>query len=214
MGRPKGSLNKTTLEKQQAAAGDGPAPDSRNVPTGKPPQASLTEDQQAALFFNHTTTYKKFLERKKTADAEFKNACKLIKAEGTSVEDIKTGIQLESDGGNERLQAEIERKLRVARWQGAAVGTQFSLLDEDRTPSVDKAKADGKRAGLKGESATPPSHHGIAQQNAWLEGHADGQQVLLARVQQQKDRDAKEFDQKPAAEQSNDAERAPEPATA
>lgn len=214
MSRPKGSLNKKTRDKIANGADSAPAADSRNVPTGKPPQAPLTEDQQQALFFNHTQTYKTFLERKKKADAEFKNACKLIKSEGTSVEDIKTGIQLESEGGNERLQAEIERKLRVARWQGAAVGTQFSLLDEDRTPSVEKAQAEGKRAGLKGETAKPPSHMGIAQQNAWLTGHADGQAVLAGRIKEQKDRDAGEFNQGSETQPTVGSEQSSEPAAA
>jgi ribosome modulation factor len=184
MGRTRGSRNRPKDDAADSA---------------KPNNAPLTDEQQQALFFEHQKAYKAALEKKKAADAAFKNQCKLIKSEGTSVKDIKAAIDLESEGGEERLREEIERKHRIARWLGLPVGTQPSFFDEaDRTPSIDKAMADGKRAGLKGESATPPKHYGGQQQGAWMEGWHEGQAVLMNRMGQKHDeqraQDAADFD--------------------
>lgn len=138
----------------------------------------LDDDQQQVLFEQHRTAYASSLDAKKKADAAFKNACKLAKSElgKDGVRMIKIAIEIEEDGGEEKINEQITNTLKVARWLGASVGTQFSLGLEETNHFFD----DGKRAGMKGETAKPPSQltPGSEHYNSWLEGHAAGQAVL------------------------------------
>lgn len=174
-------------KKDKVPSADGDVDQEHN---GKPSKAPLTDEQLQSLTAHHTKAYVKALAEKKKTDAEFKNICKLAKAEGVSVADIKDTIALETEEGREELRAEIERKHRVARWAGLPVGAQPSFFEEDRTPSIDKARADGKRAGLKGESANPPRQMGHEQTEHWMVGWHEGQKVLAERIKQSGDAEA------------------------
>jgi hypothetical protein len=143
----------------------------------------MTDDQKAKLFFNHKRAYEAALAVKKKADADFKNACKLAKSEGTKIEDIRLAIELESDEGDTALKARLEAQLRIARWMGSPVGTQADMFGGvDRTPSVDMAYDDGKRDGLAGRDFSPKYAPGTAQYGRYREGHADGQAVNLSGI--------------------------------
>lgn len=143
--------------------------------------SELTEDEKRALLFQHKGLYEKALAEKKAADAKLKNVCKLAKSElgKGAVDDIKDAIALDQPEGEAAHRAEIERKLRIARWMGASVGTQFSFA-EDMTPATDRAYEDGKRAGLKGEAARPPHDPSVPQYGKWMEGWHAGQGVLAS----------------------------------
>jgi hypothetical protein len=196
-GRPKGSTNKPKAPKGPTVpTADGrPAGADHNMPhVAKDP---LTEDQQQALFFNHKRSYEKALAVKKKADAEFKVACKLIKSEGTKLSDIKLAVDLEDPEASAEMRARLERELRVARWVGAPVGTQFSLLDEtDRTPIDERVFDEGKRAGLKGEKCEPPRTLPGNLMTRWTDGWHEGQTALAGKIKQ------KDNDQRPEDETS------------
>lgn len=197
MARPRGSKNKA----KTVPTSNGEVSSTHN---SKPHVAKepLSDDQLRALFFNHKSQYEKALEAKKKADATLKVVCKQIKAEGTKLDDIKTAIRLEEPEGEAELRAQIEREIRVARWVGLPLGTQLSLLDEiDRTPIDERAFEEGKRAGLKGQVASPPSSYAGDTMQKWMDGWSAGQAVLFekgptkAANQVQRDDDAKDFDQ-------------------
>lgn len=191
MGRPPGSRNKAKAPSAKAPSADGEVSISHNEP--------LTDEQLQALFEQHKKHYEAALADKKKADADFKNVCKRAKGEGVSIADIRLAIDLEGEGGVEKLREKIAAQHRVARWFGLPVGTQPSFFDhDDRTPSIDKAFNDGKRAGLKGDAASPPHHLGVQQSSSWLDGHAAGQAVIAARFKEKHDEqraeDSKAFD--------------------
>jgi hypothetical protein len=142
----------------------------------------LTEDEQRVLLFQHKRQYEGALAVKKKADADLKNVCKLAKSEcgKWAVADIKDLILLEQDKGAEAMKADIERKLRLARWAGAAVGTQFSFEEVDRRAGEDVARENGKIAGMKGEACNPPHDPSVPQHQAWIAGWHDGQAVLMS----------------------------------
>lgn len=175
MGRPKGSKNKP---KAEAAAGDlaGTAPKTVE---------DMTDEQRQVLFFDWKKRYEAALGKKKEADAAFKNVCKQARAElgSSAVLDIKDAIALADDGENaeEALRAEIERKLRVARWMGAELGAQFDMFGADpqpnRTPAVDKAFEDGKRAGLQGADMVSPHAPSTPQGQSWIRGYHKGSAI-------------------------------------
>ena len=149
-------------------------------PVEAPEKEELTEEQKQALFFQHRRSYDAALATKKKADAEFKNVCKLAKSElgKNAVRDIKVAIALDDENGDEALRDEISAKLRVARWVGSSVGTQFEMFGNDDTPAAERAYAEGKRVGMKGEPAKPPHHPSTEQYREWMRGHGDGNAVL------------------------------------
>jgi ribosome modulation factor len=50
----------------------------------------------------------------------------------------------------------------------------------DRTPAVDRARAEGKRAGMNGESMKPPYDTTLPQHDQWVEGWHEGQKAIFA----------------------------------
>lgn len=141
----------------------------------------LDDDQLYALTCQHKKKYEEALAAKKKAAADFLNVTKLARAEcGPGViDDIKDMIALESEGGEEKLKATVERQLRAMRWVGLAVGTQAGLFDEpDRTPAVDKAFAEGKRVGLAGAPCKPDHAPETPQYQSYMKGFHEGQAVL------------------------------------
>jgi hypothetical protein len=192
-GRPKGSKNKPKANGAETPAVGAAV----KAVVEKVPQ---NEEERQATFYRHTGEYEKALEKKKAADAAFKNVCKIIKTEGIQIEDIKTAISLKDPAGSAILRDLIERQLRVARWMNAPVGTQFSMLDEvDRTPIDERAYEAGKRAGLAGDPATPPRSYTGELITKWTEGFNEGNAVLAQGIKEknaaQRAQDADEFDQ-------------------
>lgn len=149
---------------------------------GGPVTTGLNDDQLEALFWSHKRLYANALAAKKNADANFKNACKKAKSElgDHAVESLKLVCSIETDPEAEgRFKGLVEAQMRAARWAGAAVGTQFSLLDEvNRAPAVDMAFAEGRRHGLAGEPRKPGWAPGTDQYGAYMEGFTAGQDVL------------------------------------
>lgn len=143
--------------------------------------SELTEDERRALLYEHKRDYATALEHKKAADAALKNVCKRARAElgKDAVADIKDLIALDSPEGEAALKAEIERKIRIAKWAGAPMGTQFSF-DADLTPAVERAYDLGKIAGLSGGVCKPPHDPSVPQYQQWFNGWQDGQAVLAS----------------------------------
>lgn len=168
----------------------------------------LTEDQQAALFFNHLKLYRAALETKKLADAALKNACKLMKAEGTKLDDIKTAIQLQDNkDGEKEVRAQIEDTIRVAKWMGYSVGHQVDMFP-DRRPAAEKAFDDGKVSGLAGLACKPPFDPGQLC-DKWVSGWQTGQKALVMKLAPPKPPEQKVA--APVADQPKTAPKAPAP---
>lgn len=174
MGRPKGSKNRST---------DSVALPPGEDKTGHNANGGLTDEQRQALFFQHKKSYQAKLAAKKETDAAFKNACELARAElgKDAVDEIKDAILLEADEGDAILQARIERQLRIARYMGAIAGTQFEMFaGPDRTPAVDRAREEGRRSGMQGETLRSPYDPGLPQNDAFIEGWHLGQKALFS----------------------------------
>lgn len=151
---------------------------------GRPPKSdqappkTLTDAERRALTAQHVPMYEKALRAKKDADAEFKNVCRRIKAEGGAeqVDRVKDQIALADPKTADKLKAAVQRQIEVMEWLGAIpVGTQLSLFGEDRTPAVDRARNEGHQAGVSGQSMRPPYAPELPQYTAWVEGWQAGQ---------------------------------------
>jgi hypothetical protein len=145
---------------------------------GPPSDHNLSSDQQAALFHNHVRKYAEGYRLAERAKADFRNICKMIKAEGTPIADVKTAIRLSGEDGEEAVRAEIEAMIRIARWMGASVGHQIEMFDDRRSPQEHAYDA-GKVAGLAGQVRKAPD--GLLEER-WMEGWNDGQAALTMKL--------------------------------
>jgi hypothetical protein len=145
---------------------------------GAPPE--LTAEERQALHFRHTREYESALQVKKDAASAFLAVTRRIKAEGGKVSQIKISIALKTPEGEEAFLAEMSERAEVAQWNG--VGVQMALFggdgEEDRTPLIERSRAEGKRAGMRGDPRRAP-YQGEAEQE-WLAGHAEGQEILVS----------------------------------
>lgn len=148
--------------------------------------SELTEGERQALHYRHCREYEVALAAKKKSDAEIKNVGKRIKAEHDSVAKVKKTIEARSPEGEAKLKAEIAETAEVLRWSGVSVGETAELFPEDRTPGVDRARAEGRRAGLDGQAAKPPHDPSVPQYGAWMDGWQDGQGELASAFQKTK----------------------------
>lgn len=184
MPRPKGSRNKPK---------DNAAPKAATVKAPRVPgigdnseRITLTEDQKAALHFQHKKSYEAALAVQKKAAADFKNVCKIAKADlgKNAIDDIKDSILLDTPEGEVAMKDKMANRIQVMRWNNVAVGHMDDLFPVDRTPSVEKAGAAGKRAGLAGEACLPPHDASTAQGQEWLKQYHVGQAILAGGIKQ------------------------------
>ena len=164
-----------------------------------PPE--LTDEQKQALALQWKKQFQSSLTAKNKAASEHSNLCKRMKTEmgKDAVDLVKTMIAMETEEGEAEVKAKIEMQMRAARYMAAPMGAQFDIF-EDRTPAVDRAREEGKRDGMAGETAVPSYDSGTPQYDAYMEGWHSGQAAIF---DIQKLQDGEIFDQ---AEASAEAE--------
>lgn len=174
------SPNKKKDDEAAASAGPADAKPGHNTETGQPSvptTAGLTDDQRAKLYFAHKATILGLRSQLQSTNSDLQNAFKALKAD--------TGItRAEFDRIQQAAKDDVKAKdahrrfMDMARWELLPIGTQPDMLDEvDRTPLVDRAGAEGKKAGLAGDPCKPP-YDGEAGQK-WIAGWHDGQAVKV-----------------------------------
>lgn len=149
-----------------------------------PNDLELTDSEKRALLVNGLADIERMTEEKDEVVAQIRTARKRLIAHGfaSKVIDFALRLRKDKDGAAiEQRRAEIE----VARFLNHPIGTQPELpLDmTDRTPGVDKAKAEGEIAGAEGETCAAPYADGSPMGQAWLEGWHNGQAILASAFQ-------------------------------
>lgn len=147
----------------------------------KKAQVPLTDEQRQSLALQWKRQYEPSLAAKKKSASDHSNLCKKIKAElgDDGVDLIKEMILAETEEGEEELQKRVERQLRAARYMAASLGSQFEMFDQDRTPSVDRARAEGKRDGMAGVPMKPQYDPSVPQYDQYVEGYQEGQKAIF-----------------------------------
>jgi hypothetical protein len=154
----------------------------KRLEASEPPASAthegLTDDQRRALFYFHIQKYEVALAKKKAADADFKNACKLSRSEmgADAITRFKLAIQLRTEEGIEEVKAQMHSEMEVARWVNARLGMQLELFEEGNEREL--AFEDGKVAGLAGSPRKPPAELAKDEAQSWLKGYGEGQKVL------------------------------------
>lgn len=132
----------------------------------------LSEDQERALAYHHKAIYERSLKAKQDAAAAFRDATKVAKADGVSVDRIKILIQLDTPEGEEKLRGEIQERIATAKWANSEIGDQFTF---DLTAEVDdgrQAFERGKVAGMQGDTLD------LNENQDFAEGWTQGQRIL------------------------------------
>lgn len=172
-------MARQTQEQKQAAE------DRRNA---------LTEGEKQTLALQWLRKFETSLAAKNKAASEHAALCKKMKAEigDDAIDLMKDMIAARTDEGEAALKAKMERAARAARYMAAPLGAQMELYDEDRTPAVDRATAEGLRDGKLGVTASPDYAPGTQQFDAYMQAWHDGQKAI---TNFQKMQDAAVFDQ-------------------
>lgn len=140
----------------------------------------LTEDQQAALFFQHKNAIIALKEKLASVNGSLRSAYKQAKAEGFTKKEIDFAIKLEDDE-DDSIQKERQRQNQIARWLGVPLGTQTELdLEPDRRSVEEKAAAEGKKAGMNGETLNPPYDPGTPGYESFVEAWHQGQAAIFS----------------------------------
>ncbi len=151
--------------------------------TGPQLSNEMSDEQRAKLTFQHKEKYSRILQTKKDADTALRNFGKEIKSDlgAKGLADIKDMIELESPEGEQKLKDDMNRRARVMRWMAMPVGSTVDMFADDRRPITEKAKAEGKKAGLAGDRHDNPYHQTNDGHAAWNAGFIEGQDVILAK---------------------------------
>jgi hypothetical protein len=160
-----------------------PPKDGQDVPMGKPKRGrppnpakaapghnEAGDDERRALFLNHVAKRKRLLENKDTAVAALRNDAKTIRADTFTVAQVDFAIKLQTPEGEGSAREKLSDEIQAAKWAGSPIGTQFSFDLIDRTPAVDRAHDEGKRAAMEGKRASPPYDPSVPQHQEWLRG--------------------------------------------
>lgn len=137
----------------------------------------LTEDQRIALHFQHLDTVEEQKRELAEANSRYRNARKAAKADlgEEGLAEIDEAMRQSTPEGEADARADLDRMIRVARWHGASIGQQMSMLDALPPRNFE---AEGKLAGLRGLAAKPPEGLAQADMQTWLTGYYQGQAVL------------------------------------
>ena len=145
--------------------------------------AELSPDQQKALFFHHLGRVSALKEKVASASGELRAAYKSAKADSFTKKDIDFALSLENDE-DEKMVEQRRRETEIAAWCGHPIGTQADLFDAtDRTPLVERAAAEGRKAGAEGASSSANPYDGEAGQvwmREWHAGQKDLQDAFIA----------------------------------
>lgn len=161
----------------------------------------LSEAEKRALLVNGLTQIEGLVEQKDAIVSQIRTSRKRLVAHGFGPKVIDFALRLRKDEDDKMIE-QRRSEIEVARFLGHPIGTQPELPFnmEDRTPGVDKAKAEGELAGASGVTCSAPYAVGSPMEQAWLNGWHDGQATITSAFKKLEAKEAAE------AEESDDEE--------
>ncbi|SCM79844.1 conserved hypothetical protein [uncultured Pleomorphomonas sp.] len=132
-------------------------------------EQEIYEDQQ---FLRGFTEIKELTSTMAGTKGDMGATYKRLKDLGWTKKDVEFALSLE-DKDSGKVIAEFERKIRIAKLFGHALGRQLELID-DRAPQDDKAFEQGKAAGSLRKQNVNPYQPGSSQFQRWQEGYNEG----------------------------------------
>lgn len=147
----------------------------------KPNDMDLTEAEKRALLVNGLVEIEGLVEDKDGIVSQIRTARKRLVAHGFAPKVIDFALRLRRDEDDKMIE-QRRSEIEVARFLGHPIGTQPELPFnmEDRTPGVEKAKAEGEVAGAEGKTCSAPYAVGSPMEQSWIVGWHDGQATLAS----------------------------------
>jgi hypothetical protein len=175
-GRPLVAKNKSNDRKRNppGKSGNGHA---RVRPTAE----AIADAKREDLFFHHLKKIKPLLVTEAAAKGAVTKAYETAKKEGITKKEIQLAIAYESEEGEQKVAADIERMVRIARWVGTDLGEQMEMFGGK---AADPIFDDGKHAALRGEKCKAPAHHGQKAAQRWNDGWHAGNTARNAAIQE------------------------------
>jgi hypothetical protein len=135
----------------------------------------MSEADKKTRFFNYCRQWEAARAAVKIVEEEAKDVL------GKHVlRDFRTHIQAQTPEGEAKIRSRVEAILRILRWNAKALGTQANFLeDDDRTPAVERAEAEGERDGLAGAPCRTDYAPDTEQYRRFIAGWQRGQSVML-----------------------------------
>ena len=121
--------------------------------------------------------------REKNAKGDVTKIYELAKKDGIPKKELQTAIKLKSDEGVQELQNDIDRILRISRWRGANIGTQFDMFNLTQG-NADPIFEEGRNAAKRGEARKPAAHYSQKAAARWMDGWDKGNAARLAAIQE------------------------------
>lgn len=139
----------------------------------------LSDEERQQLFLNHRERWNQLSAKRKALDAQFDTLKGDLKNDGFTIKMMKIADSLADVQGEAKIRAEVDERLRVARWIGHPLGAQLDLFEQpDRTPLVDRAFEAGKIASMENKPAKPPHSPETEPYRAWMDGYHSHQREL------------------------------------
>jgi hypothetical protein len=153
----------------------------KQTPANDTPPAghnSITSDQRQALALMHRRIYRADLAAKKTADAKFKNSCKVIRSDlgENGVLQIKDMIARETPEGAAKADAEIKARAEVRVW--VSDDRQLDMFPTASKPVDSEAFQQGKIAGMDDLPCSSPYSESTADGEDWIRGWGVGKAIM------------------------------------
>jgi hypothetical protein len=139
---------------------------------------AFESEARRALYFSHINPIWDLEQRLDELKAEKTKLKRIAKAEGFEAYEIDLGLRIRKTEKPETIDNQMARLMAVARYMNQPVGHQFSLLDADRRPDVDRAYEEGLMQALRGESLRNGYDQSLPQWNALNDGYEAGQEQL------------------------------------
>lgn len=165
MGRPKGSKNKSK--------------DDGRSPPAAGHNSDLTEAERRAILVKGLRFLEEMIVEKDAVVTDIRNYRKKLIAYGFESFEIDYALKLRKNKESDEIDRR-RREIIIAQFLNHPIGTQVDLFDEDRTPAVDRAAAEGKIAGAEGKSCVSPHQPGTEQDQSWINGWHEGQADLAS----------------------------------
>ncbi|WP_306049254.1 hypothetical protein [Oceaniradius stylonematis] len=141
--------------------------------------SDLTDKERMALLMDHVdkldqhdkTVMAPLQAQMKDAKAEERRLRGVAKSEGFKLAVVDEALRIKNIDDVEIIRGEIEDRARI---YSHMTGDQMDLFP-DRTPLVEKAKAEGVAAGWNGKECKSPYGPGSDADQAWIAGWHEGQ---------------------------------------
>ena len=142
--------------------------------------AELTDEERRQLFASHRSSWNGWMAKSKALKELEKDVKAALKSDGFTVKQMQIADDLADVKGEAKVKAEVDDRLRVARWVGHPLGAQLDLFEQpDRTPITDRAYEEGRQCSIDNKPAKPKYAPETEAYGSYMAGYHDHQREIV-----------------------------------